>query len=207
MAPGAERSAQCDGRAWRERHEHDADVSGSGQVEHAGHHPRKCRNGDQYREHAFEHQAGPLRDPTESAGHDGEPEIEHHSEERRDGDDGKQPLRYRPAQRHCPILAKEDSGGLRPRLRPYPKCMVEHTSARPFQYMPSNRNRRFSSAVVPHLENSIITAGREPSPSTRSMVEHSISGEYFLSSSLISPSLVPGSIKSRNCKKYSPEIE
>src|SRR5438552_11676656 len=60
--------------------------------------------------------------------------------------------------------------------------------------MPFKRRRRFSSALVLPLENSIIAAGREPSPSTCSMVEHSSCAEYFLSSSLISSSLVPGAM-------------
>ena len=83
VTAGAQRPAQRNRRAGRDRHQHDSDLGGARQVERATDEPGDGRHRHQDGEQRLGHQPGPLRDPAKLAGHDGEPEVEHDREQRR----------------------------------------------------------------------------------------------------------------------------
>lgn len=58
------------------------------------------------RKQALEHQPGALSDPAELTRHNGEADVEHDRENRGNGDDGKQPLRYGARYRHSRMAVR-----------------------------------------------------------------------------------------------------
>jgi hypothetical protein len=95
VPPRGERAAQRHGCARRDRHQHDTDLRGTGQLERAGDDQRKYWHCDQYREQGLRHQAWPLPDPAEFARHERQTDVEHDDEYRRGDRGGQEPFRHR----------------------------------------------------------------------------------------------------------------
>ena len=68
------------------------------------------------------------------------------------------------------------------------------TSVLPFQNMPCKRAAALCSVAGGLPSHSIIAAGREPSPSTRSIPAQRSPGAYFPIKAVSSSSLVPGAM-------------